>query len=117
MWTAAARPGASMAFAVALWTLAALPVVASDRDEDVKTDSGKKKVTLCHRPPGNPANAHTISVGEPAKAAHLRHGDQLGACPDVTSRTSATPDAPAKGRRDRTPAAPSTKTDASPPPP
>jgi len=40
----------------------------------------KKKVTICHRPPGNPANAHTISVGEPATAAHLKHGDYLGAC-------------------------------------
>lgn len=37
-------------------------------------------VTLCHVPPGNPANAHTITVGQPAAAAHLRHGDYLGNC-------------------------------------
>ncbi len=39
-----------------------------------------KKVTLCHLPPGNPANSQTISVGEAAVASHLGHGDLLGAC-------------------------------------
>lgn len=38
------------------------------------------KVTLCHIPPGNPSNAHTISVGAPAVRAHLAHGDYLGPC-------------------------------------
>ena len=40
-----------------------------------------KKVVVCHYPPGNPANAQTISVGEAAVTAHLGHGDDLGACP------------------------------------
>lgn len=35
------------------------------------------KVTLCHIPPGNPGNAHLITVGAPAVKAHLRHGDVL----------------------------------------
>lgn len=40
------------------------------------------KVTICHRPPGNPGNAHTIRVGEPAAQAHMRnHGDTRGPCP------------------------------------
>jgi hypothetical protein len=39
------------------------------------------KVTVCHRPPGNPNNAHTITIGAPAVPAHLGHGDSLGACP------------------------------------
>ena len=39
------------------------------------------KVTLCHRPPGNPENAHTITVGRSAVPAHLAHGDTLGPCP------------------------------------
>jgi len=41
---------------------------------------GEKKVTVCHLPPGNPANPQTISVGEAAVRAHLAHGDQVGAC-------------------------------------
>jgi hypothetical protein len=42
---------------------------------------GVPKVAVCHIPPGNPANMHTIIVGEPAVKAHLAHGDTLGACP------------------------------------
>jgi hypothetical protein len=39
------------------------------------------KVTICHIPPGNPANAHEIRVGEPAVRAHVeRHGDTVGGC-------------------------------------
>jgi len=37
-------------------------------------------VCLCHRPPGNPSNEHTICVGAPAVGAHLAHGDSLGPC-------------------------------------
>ena len=39
------------------------------------------KVTICHIPPGNPANRHTITEGAPAVAGHVRnHGDYIGAC-------------------------------------
>jgi hypothetical protein len=39
------------------------------------------KVLICHFPPGNPANAHTICVGPPAWPPHHRlHGDTMGAC-------------------------------------
>jgi hypothetical protein len=39
------------------------------------------KVTICHYPPGNRANAHTISVGMPAVEPHVRlHGDTIGPC-------------------------------------
>ncbi len=38
------------------------------------------KVTICHTPPGNPDNAHTILVSENAVPAHLAHGDSLGSC-------------------------------------
>ncbi len=41
---------------------------------------GVTKVKVCHIPPGNPANWHTITVGEPAVPAHLAHGDLLGSC-------------------------------------
>ena len=39
-----------------------------------------KKVTICHIPPGNPGNAHTIRVSQNAVPAHLAHGDTLGPC-------------------------------------
>ena len=38
------------------------------------------KVEVCHIPPGNPENRHTISVSKNAVDAHLRHGDKLTAC-------------------------------------
>lgn len=38
------------------------------------------KVDVCHIPPGNPENAHTITISENALAAHLEHGDRLGPC-------------------------------------
>lgn len=38
------------------------------------------KTVICHIPPGNPDKAHTLSVGNSAVAAHLAHGDYLGAC-------------------------------------
>jgi hypothetical protein len=37
-------------------------------------------VAICHIPPGNPGNAHTLSLPEPAIRAHLGHGDKLGTC-------------------------------------
>ena len=39
------------------------------------------KVTICHIPPGNPDNAHTITISENALQAHINnHGDIPGAC-------------------------------------
>jgi len=38
------------------------------------------EVSICHVPPGNPANAHTITVGSAAVESHLTHGDILGVC-------------------------------------
>ena len=35
---------------------------------------------ICHIPPGNPSNAHTITVNPAAVNAHLNHGDTLGEC-------------------------------------
>jgi hypothetical protein len=48
----------------------AIPVISANED----------KVTICHIPPENPANAHEITVGASAVPAHLDHGDTLGAC-------------------------------------
>lgn len=41
------------------------------------------KVQICHIPPGNPANFHTIVVSASAVASHLAHGDIGGACNSV----------------------------------
>jgi hypothetical protein len=39
------------------------------------------KITICHVPPGNPANAHTLIVGAAAWSGHRHHkGDHLGPC-------------------------------------
>lgn len=38
------------------------------------------KVQICHLPPGNPGNFHTITVSEKALGAHLAHGDFSGPC-------------------------------------
>ena len=45
--------------------------------------AGRSKVCICHHPPGNPENGHTICIGEPAVPAHLRHGDTMGECPVI----------------------------------
>ena len=41
---------------------------------------GNGWVVICHIPPGNPDNAHTIGVKHAALRAHLAHGDFEGAC-------------------------------------
>ena len=59
-----------------------------DEDEDDEDEDDKKKkkkngkVVICHIPPGNPDDAHTISVGGGAARAHIAHGDTLGECED-----------------------------------
>jgi len=45
------------------------------------------KVDVCHIPPGNPDNAHTITISENAVGAHLDHGDRLGACDSAQTHT------------------------------
>jgi cytoskeletal protein RodZ len=42
-------------------------------DEEPGPGAGRTKVVLCHK-------GKTLTVGAPAQAAHLRHGDSLGAC-------------------------------------
>ena len=41
----------------------------------------QEKVTICHIPPGNPDNAHTITISIRALPAHQeQHGDKIGEC-------------------------------------
>ncbi len=50
---------------------------------DVRCGKDNDKVYICHVPPGNPANAHAICVGQSAVAAHLEHGCTLDPCSDT----------------------------------
>jgi hypothetical protein len=42
----------------------------------------QEKITICHCPPGNPNNCHSITISVNAWAAHLENhsGDHLGVC-------------------------------------
>lgn len=51
-----------------------------DKDDDADAKQGGDKQEVCHIPPGNPDNAHTITVSASAVDAHLAHGDTLAAC-------------------------------------
>ena len=42
--------------------------------------AGSPKVEVCHIPPDDPDNYHTIKINEKALAAHLAHFDLVGAC-------------------------------------
>lgn len=62
---------------------------ADDADEAENGDGAENpscdddhKVSVCHRPPGNPEKARTICVDlhSVTYAAHLKHGDTIGAC-------------------------------------
>src|SRR5215216_2185179 len=58
---------------------------------DNDDNGGVDHVVICHVPPGNPDNKHTITVGEPAVDAHVEnHGDALGPCDAGTSTTTST---------------------------
>lgn len=57
---------------------------ACDMDYDGENDDAWGMTTICHIPPGNPENEHTIIVGAPAVTMHVgNHGDCLGPCPCV----------------------------------
>ena len=47
---------------------------------DVRCGKKMDKVLVCHVPPGNPANCHTICIAYAAVQAHLALGSYLGYC-------------------------------------
>lgn len=53
-----------------------------DQEEGDEEEEGEQ-IEICHVPPGNPDNAHTISVSPSALAAHLAHGDTEGECEET----------------------------------
>jgi hypothetical protein len=59
------------------------PSITPDVDIHACAAGNTKKTTICHIPPGNPANEHTICVGNAAVPAHVEnHHDTIGVCPD-----------------------------------
>jgi hypothetical protein len=60
--------------AIAALMLAATPALAAPQG----------KTTICHVPPGNPGNAHTITISDNAVDRHLANhpGDRIGPCKD-----------------------------------
>ena len=79
--------------ALAGLTGAALPETesAAKRHHKGKASKGKQKVTICHCPPDNPSQCHTITIGRSAAQKHLRQhpGDALGPCGSQTTTTTA----------------------------
>ncbi len=73
------RPCAGLS-AFALLAVTALPVSPA-----LAAPAGK--VEICHIPPGNPGNAHTIKVSGNAIKAHLKHGDYIGPCAPLCEET------------------------------
>lgn len=45
-----------------------------------RTLAFKSTVTVCHRPPGKPANGKTMTIGYLSGLDHVAHGDTIGAC-------------------------------------
>jgi len=67
---------------------------------------GNGGVMICHFPPGNPNNRHSICIGQPAVAHHIKEhqrdnvGDYLGSCEgdgDGTGSTGGSTDGGATG--------------------
>ncbi|WP_440121703.1 hypothetical protein [Tenacibaculum sp. Ill] len=58
-----------------------IPLLANQTTLKSKESKGKdSKVTICHVPPGNPSNVHSITISRKALKAHLAHGDYFGFC-------------------------------------
>jgi hypothetical protein len=72
--------GIVLSAALATLWLSTIPATYATGGHDDDDDDDNDKVKICHIPPGNPDNAHTIRVNENAVDAHLDHGDYKGEC-------------------------------------
>jgi Ca2+-binding RTX toxin-like protein len=70
--------------AVAVMTIMGLTVAVVAYAAQNGNALGTTKVTLCHK------GKNTITVGEPAVDAHMRHGDETGACNSAQASTTLT---------------------------
>jgi hypothetical protein len=71
-----------VAFFVASVLVTAQSAFAVADNPCTAAEVARGKSTICHVPPGHPANAMTLCVGNSAVPAHLSNhpGDHLGAC-------------------------------------
>jgi hypothetical protein len=53
---------------------------------------GKQKAAICHK-------GHTITVAQPAVAAHQRHGDSLGTCASAAAKVKKAKNAKAQAAK------------------
>ena len=53
-----------------------------------------EKITICHYPPGDPGNPHTLIISKSALEAHLAHGDTIGPCEEPEPSPTPTPTPP-----------------------
>ncbi len=64
-----------------MWRLSCVLALAGSLTLASLSSAGTNdKVTICHFPPGNPANYQTITIGAAALPDHLAHGDFPGSC-------------------------------------
>jgi len=70
--------------------LSVLTGTSSTSSTITSTTPGQRRVTVCHRTGSSKHQWHTITVAQPAVAAHLRHGDHLGACVAAPVTTGST---------------------------
>lgn len=69
---------------------------SNKRSSDDSGDKSHQKITICHVPPGNPANKHTLHIAFSAWAAHKAHknttgpdyADYLGSCNSRTTTSA-----------------------------
>lgn len=61
---------------------------------DQSGDQDTTKVSICHVPPGNETNRHTIVIPRSALKAHLAHGDVEGTCEDEKNKKPKDPKDP-----------------------
>lgn len=56
---------------------------SAQSNADASSNQYQEKVVICHRPPGNPSNAQTLTLSPQGAANHLKHHslDTLGPCP------------------------------------